>query len=97
MPEMLFTEGGYGTNAGELLAMLERPAWHAKAACKGKPQDWWYPNQNQPIIYAAARAICARCPVAADCAEAGDCEEYGMWGGTSGTQRRDAKRRRSAA
>jgi hypothetical protein len=45
--------------------------------------------------YAAARLLCAGCPVAEPCALAGAREIYGMWGGlTSGERKR--RRRRAA-
>ena len=45
---------------------------------------------------AAARAVCAICPVSGECLEyaMGNNEQHGIWGGTTGRQRRRIKARR---
>ena len=68
--------------------------WVDKAACKGFPTKWWFPERGQrsglPLF------ICAHCPVATECLEyALDLFiEQGVWGGLTEKQRRSEKRRR---
>lgn len=80
----------------------ERPAWHERAACLGLGPELFYPEsertdgrQARPADYAAARALCAGCPVREPCAQAGEHEPAGMWGGVTLAERR-ARRRRLA-
>ncbi|TFV89600.1 WhiB family transcriptional regulator [Blastococcus sp. CT_GayMR16] len=62
--------------------------WSARAACKGHdPEDWMDGRPGLPT--AAARAVCAACPVRAAClahALVYD-EPWGMWGGLSTRER----------
>jgi WhiB family transcriptional regulator, redox-sensing transcriptional regulator len=73
---------------------IDVPApWVARAACQGQdPDDWMDDRPGRPT--AAARAVCAACPVRAAClahAMARD-EPWGMWGGLT-TRERLARRR----
>jgi WhiB family redox-sensing transcriptional regulator len=65
-----------------------RPAWHADAACRTHPPQWWYPRRGQSL--ARAREICATCAVRVTCLEYAleHREEFGIWGGLSENQRR---------
>jgi len=72
----------------ELLAAVERPAWHAQAACRGKGPDRWFPGQGGD--YEAAQAVCADCPVRAACLAAADV--HGIWGGLSAKARKEHRR-----
>lgn len=51
------------------------------------------------ILYTQAKTLCASCPLQAMCASyAIDNEAYGVWGGMTPNERREARRRsRSAA
>jgi hypothetical protein len=69
----------------ELLVGL-RPAWHQDAACRGVGPERFYPAQGASA--AAARALCARCEVAAQCQAAGQNERHGIWAGESPKARR---------
>jgi WhiB family redox-sensing transcriptional regulator len=70
--------------------LLERPAWHAEAACRGMgPSEFFL--EGHGVAYRFARTVCADCPVKAECAEAGRNEAFGMWGGMSERDRRKAK------
>lgn len=66
--------------------------WADRAACQGQdPEDWMDDAPGRPT--AAARAVCAACPVRAAClahALAHD-EPWGMWGGLT-TRERIARR-----
>ena len=61
--------------------------WKKRAACTGKPYDWFYTDPQGD--YGRGRAVCTHCPVQSDCLtyalEIGD--EQGLWGGMSPTQR----------
>jgi hypothetical protein len=78
---------------------LSRPGWWADAGCRDYPTSWWYPAKGDPAT--RARAICARCNVAADCladalaAEAGlgRSLRHGIRAGTSPGQRVALERR----
>ncbi len=64
--------------------------WREQAACKDDPTpDLWFVAPSDHHGIAAAKAICRRCPVAAEClAEAmADPSIVGVWGGTSEVER----------
>lgn len=75
----------------------DRPAWMTQAACRGADPNLFYPNgrgAEANHAYRKARAVCDRCPVAADClgyALAHDIG-FGIWAGTSPLQRRTLRR-----
>jgi len=88
----------YTADPAEVLAMvaelLERPAWHRLAACRGKGPDDWFPNQGGDTR--PARAVCAGCAVQSTCLDAGMREHYGIWSSTSAVQRRKLRGIRAA-
>ena len=64
--------------------------WRDRAECKDDPiPDLWFVPPGDRHGIAAAKAICRRCPVAAEClAEAmADPSIVGVWGGTSEVER----------
>ena len=64
--------------------------WREQAACKDDPTpDLWFVPPGDRHGIAAAKAICRRCPVAAEClAEAmADPSIVGVWGGTGENER----------
>ena len=64
--------------------------WRDRAECKDDPiPDLWFVTPSDHHGIAAAKAICRRCPVAAEClAEAlADPSIVGVWGGTSEAER----------
>lgn len=77
--------------------------WANDGACVGAPVDLWTaPRQHRGRPYrrpaddpnAEAKAVCARCPVAADClahAIAHD-EPWAIWGGMTPTERHHHRR-----
>jgi Transcription factor WhiB len=83
----------------EVARLLVRPAWHARAACRGMGTDAFFPRLGETGM--EARAICARCPVRREClATAMNDDERGIWGGQADRDRaqlrraaRDAQRR----
>jgi len=78
--------------------LLARPAWHARAACRGVGADQFFVEKFGDLR--PARALCSACPVRDECAAQGDEEEAGMWGGLTAGERRkartDARRARRA-
>lgn len=64
------------------------PGWERYAACADTRR--FYPGRGVPT--AALKAICERCPVRYACLKTGLNEPAGIWGGTSGRQRRDVIR-----
>lgn len=77
---------------------LRPPEWHEEAACKGmKTKEFFGDDQSgkqpslHPSVLKRTRTIClGQCLVARECLlwalERG--EDYGIWGGTSGRQRK---------
>ena len=77
-----------------LQALLGRPEWHRRAACRGVGAEVFYGGRADEIE--RAKALCSSCPVCAECLEAGVAgDEAGVWGGTTARDRR-AIRSRSA-
>jgi WhiB family transcriptional regulator, redox-sensing transcriptional regulator len=77
----------------------ERPAWQADAACAGMPTDDFFPVGSTGAALAqiaAAKAVCAACPVAQKCLEyaLSTGQTDGIWGGMSEDERRTEHRRR---
>lgn len=66
--------------AGELAAPT--PDWWDRAACRGRPVEWFYPETR--AVEPRALGCCARCPVQVAClADAlTRREDHGVWGGT---------------
>jgi WhiB family redox-sensing transcriptional regulator len=78
-----------------IASLLERPAWHRWAACRGKGTALFFPGRGQPTE--PAKAICAACVVRETCAASqlarGAWDDGGgIWGGMSERQRRAARR-----
>lgn len=73
--------------------LLQRPAWHARAACRDTNPVVFFPRPGESD--GVARRICAECPVREQCEQAG-MGEGGIWGGLSERQRRRMRSRRVA-
>ena len=73
---------------------IQARGWMARAACRGMDPELFHPDRGEST--AAAKAVCASCPVRDDCLEyaldAG--EKLGIWGGASAKARRRIKRAR---
>ena len=72
---------------------MSEDRWSLSGACKDHPNpSWWFPisGVGAADVYAKARAICNRCPVAEQClAHAIEHNETsGMWGGWTPEERR---------
>lgn len=71
--------------------------WDALAACKGLSSELFFPRDDAAI--AAAKAVCAACPVEDACLEHALAarEKEGIWGGATERERRSIIRRRRRA
>ena len=75
----------------ELLeAITHRPAWHARARCRGYGPEAFFDRPEAGV------AVCQRCTVRAECEEAGGAQE-GVWGGFTQAQRKRRRRARRLA
>lgn len=79
-----------------LMRMLAFMSWRRQAACLGKPADLFFGSDSETVKEqqqreAAAKAICATCPVVEPCLEEGRFEE-GIWGGLTVGERRGRRR-----
>ena len=84
----------------ELFALLERPAWMARAACRGMDPNAFFPERGEPT--GPVKAVCAGCPVQAEClvyAETvvDNTRPTGIYGGMSGRERRRRREQRRLA
>jgi WhiB family redox-sensing transcriptional regulator len=75
--------------------VFEPPAWQAEAACIGAPPGLFFSERGDNAKIAAAKKLCAQCPVREECLEFGLMEKHGVWGGLSERQRREVRRERA--
>jgi len=76
--------------------LLANWGWQARASCRGTNLELFYhPDGERGRARreraAAAKAVCAVCPVQQECRELSIAtkEPYGTWGGLSETERRE--------
>jgi WhiB family redox-sensing transcriptional regulator len=89
------------SNAGRdsLPAASEDRAWRRRAACAGLGELFFAPSLDEAAARAwspePAKAVCARCPVAADCREwaTRTRQSDGVWGGLDEDELRRLHRR----
>ena len=69
-------------------------SWKSNGACRWVDPELFFPNSDTEA--GPAKAVCGHCPVQARCLQfAVDAREYeGVWGGTTGAERRAMVRRR---
>lgn len=77
--------------------LVNRPAWHRRAACRGMESDLFFPERGVKLD--KAQAVCGGCSVRSEClaaaVDAGP-RTPGIWGGTSERARRVLRRGRAA-
>lgn len=75
------------------------PQLHPDAACRGLGIDLLFPNEDDEVAVAAAKDVCRGCVVAEPCLDFAmeTRQDEGVWGGTTGRERRSTHRRRSSA
>lgn len=66
-------------------------SWMGEAACRGMDITTFFPGQHDKKSIISARKVCERCMVSDQCAEYGLEEDHGVWGGTTGRQRRKVR------
>src|SRR5450755_3555822 len=70
--------------------------WWWDAACTGRPELFFGPDGENRHAHerreAAAKAVCAGCPVRRPCAAAGARERFGVWSGAGEAERRAGRR-----
>jgi WhiB family redox-sensing transcriptional regulator len=72
--------------------VLDRPAWHDRARCRGVSVTLFFPDRGYPTR--KARSYCEQCPVQTECRDfAIENDEAGLWGDTSAQDRRELRRR----
>ncbi len=75
--------------------MEGRDDWRGRAACRGMATGAFFAPSTEPgasEAELAAKAVCSSCPVQEDCLGAGALENFGIWGGLTTTERRQARR-----
>jgi hypothetical protein len=77
--------------AGILEARIDQRSWRVSAACRTKPPWMFFPARGDVRTTAAAKAICAACTVRSECLAAHLGERDGIFGGTTGRQRRQLR------
>ena len=86
-----------GRAGGALALQVEREEWEALSACADLNTDLFYPAGSSAKYHgqiAAAKAVCAACPVEVECLEFAleTNEEFGIWGGETEDSRRRLRR-----
>ena len=78
--------------------LLQRPAWHQRAACRGAGHEGFVIGHGAEYDDHARRLL-RRLPVRQECLETALADEAltGMWGGTTPVQRRAMRRARAVA
>lgn len=68
--------------------------WQDHGACQGLDPDLFFPDDTDQDAIAAAKAICAACPVRAECLDhaLAHRERHGIWGGLTERERRPLRR-----
>ena len=78
-----------------LAELVNRPAWHRQAACRGVDPDLFFPERGSRR-YVEALAYCQDCPVRQECLasafEFGERWTMSIWGGTTGRDRKGLRR-----
>ena len=97
-PERYATRGDL-SGVVTVLGALDRRPWTEQAACAGSEAQWISDlggGKDCPATVVPLLEICGNCPVRRDCLldaidTDGGVELYGVWGGTTMTERRAAR------
>ena len=69
--------------------------WMEKANCATHKKDIFFPERGESHKILVAQKLCAACEVKSECLQFGlDNNETGIWGGTTGRERRLLKQNR---
>jgi WhiB family transcriptional regulator, redox-sensing transcriptional regulator len=88
------------TSTASLAAPAALTGWAARGACQHSDPELFFPvTTTGPATgqVARAKAVCAGCPVRVPCLEFAldSGQAFGVWGGTTGKERRLIRRRRN--
>lgn len=64
--------------------------WVELALCREVGSEMFFPPDDKPVardFYANAKSVCKRCEVVTECLQYGIHEAYGVWGGTTPSER----------
>jgi WhiB family redox-sensing transcriptional regulator len=73
-------------------------AWRDRAACVGKPIEWFFPERaHGDTQYKNGKECCAGCPVTNECLELAEMnlatgDRFGLYGGKTPNERRTMRR-----
>jgi WhiB family redox-sensing transcriptional regulator len=85
-----------GASISEILAeLVNRPAWHADAACRGVgTATFFHVSVGGPAPTRDAKSLCESCPVTAECLSTAldDPTTVGVWAGTTARGRKAMRR-----
>ncbi len=78
----------------DALDAIPEDRWYELAACRGIDPELFFAAKGDTNAIRRARAVCARCPVAAACVEEAVLSEpgWGVWGGTTVRDRQRIRR-----
>lgn len=71
--------------------------WRKRAACRGKPIEWFFPARFTGKPYEEGKALCKQCPVTKQCLELSEMnvstgDRFGLFGGLTPNERRAMRR-----
>ncbi len=79
-----------GPSSEVSLTLLAKRDWRQWAACLGADPGLFFPHRGRGLVRPALK-VCARCVVIEECLdyalEIGTSADFGIWGGTTPTQR----------
>lgn len=80
-------------------ALIPLGDWEDEAACREAPTHIFFPEPGDPETSRWVAMFCGLCPVRAECLESAldRREKWGIWGGTTETERRALLRARHGA
>ena len=68
--------------------------WRSWAACKGMSPSLFFPPDGDTVLAERAKEVCRGCVVRPSCLEAHLGEKFGVFGGTTESERRRIRRQR---
>lgn len=72
--------------------------WVEVALCREVGSEMFFPPDDKPVardFYNNAKSVCKNCEVVIECLDYGLNEKYGVWGGTTPTERARMREYRS--
>ncbi len=75
--------------------LFVRLPYRDHAACVGEPVELFFPTHGDYVTAAKAKLVCERCPVREECLADNLDEVAGIYGGTTGKERRKVRAERA--